>query len=230
MTAQLPGVSPLAEWRLRRHDGHSVEIEAIASNLLDDPSVGGIVLNARDVGERKALLDQLAHQAFHDPLTGLANRALFRDRVMHAITIARRQGRAVTVLYLDLDDFKQINDSLGHAEGDRLLALIAARLRACARSTDTVARLGGDEFAVLVEDADAPTSAERLVERIREQMSYPFTLAAGDVSITASIGSASAVGGGMDEILRYADVAMYAAKRTGRGLHRAFEMGMLERR
>jgi GGDEF domain-containing protein len=129
------------------------------SNLLADPAVGGVVLNARDVGERKALLDQLAHQAFHDPLTGLANRALFRDRVTHAITLARRQARAVTVLYLDLDDFKQVNDSYGHAEGDRLLTLIAARLRACARSTDTVARLGGDEFAVLVEDADSSLSA-----------------------------------------------------------------------
>ena len=230
MTARLPGVSPLAEWRLRRPDGQSVDVEAIASNLLDDAAVGGIVLNARDVGERKALLDQLAHQAFHDPLTGLANRALFRDRVTHALTLARRQARAVTVLYLDLDDFKHVNDSFGHAEGDRLLTLIAARLQACARSTDTVARLGGDEFAVLVEDSDSPTSAERLVERIQEQMSYPFTLSHGDVSMTASIGSAATLDGGLDEVLRYADVAMYAAKRSGRGLHRAFDASMLERR
>ena len=230
MAAQLSGASPLGEWRLRRPDGEAVEVEAVASNLLDDPSVGGIVLNARDVGERKALLDQLSHQAFHDPLTGLANRALFRDRVMHAITLARRHGRAVTVLYLDLDDFKQVNDSLGHAEGDRLLTLIAARLQACARSTDTVARLGGDEFAVLVEDTDSALSAERLVERIREQMSYPFTLGGGDVSVTASVGSASAIDGGMDEILRFADLAMYTAKRSGRGQHRVFDPEMLEKR
>ena len=227
MTAQLPGVSPLAEWRLRRPDGHTVQVEAVASNLLADDSVTGIVLNARDVGERKALLDQLAHQAFHDPLTGLANRALFRDRVMHAITLARRQDRTVTVLYLDLDDFKQINDSLGHAEGDRLLAMIAARLRACARSTDTVARLGGDEFAVLVEDTNSAVSAVRLVERISEQMHFPFPLSNGDVYVSASIGSASAIGGGMDEIMRYADVAMYSAKRSGRGQHRAFDSAML---
>jgi diguanylate cyclase (GGDEF)-like protein/PAS domain S-box-containing protein len=229
MAAKLTGASPLAEWRLRRPDGHAVDVEAIASNLLDDASVGGIVLNARDIGERKALLDQLAHQAFHDPLTGLANRALFRDRVMHAITLARRHGRAVTVLYLDLDDFKQVNDSLGHAEGDRLLTLIAARLQACARSTDTVARLGGDEFAVLVEDTDSASSAEHLVERIREQMSYPFTLGTGDVSVTASIGSASAIDGGIDEILRFADLAMYSAKRSGRGQHRVFDAAMLEK-
>jgi diguanylate cyclase (GGDEF)-like protein/PAS domain S-box-containing protein len=227
MTTQLPGVSPLVEWRMRRPDGEDVEVEAISSNLLDDASVGGLVLTARDVGERKALLDQLAHQAFHDPLTGLANRALFHDRVMHAITLARRQGHAVTVLYLDLDDFKQVNDSFGHAEGDRLLALIAGRLRACARSTDTVARLGGDEFAILVEDDDSASCAERLVERIREQMAYPFALAMGDVTISASVGSASTLTGGLDEIMRYADVAMYAAKRSGRGLHRAFEDSML---
>ena len=227
MTARLPGASPLAEWRLRRPDGHTVQVEAIASNLLADESVGGIVLNARDVGERKALLDQLAHQAFHDPLTGLANRALFRDRVMHAITLARRHDRTVTVLYLDLDDFKQINDSLGHAEGDRLLAMIAARLRASARSTDTVARLGGDEFAVLVEDTNSSVSAVRLVDRIGEQMRYPFALSNGDVYVSVSIGSATAQGGGMDEIMRYADVAMYSAKRSGRGQHRAFDSAML---
>ena len=227
MTTQLPGVSPLVEWRMRRPDGEDVEVEAIASNLLEDESVGGLVITARDVGERKALLDQLAHQAFHDPLTGLANRALFHDRVMHAITLARRQGHAVTVLYLDLDDFKQVNDTFGHAEGDRLLALIAGRLRACARSTDTVARLGGDEFAILVEDNDSAKCAERLVDRIREQMTFPFTLAMGDVTISASVGSASTLTGGLDEIMRYADVAMYAAKRSGRGLHRAFEDSML---
>jgi diguanylate cyclase (GGDEF)-like protein len=146
---------------------------------------------------------------------------------MHAITLARRHDRTVTVLYLDLDDFKQINDSLGHAEGDRLLALIAARLRASARSTDTVARIGGDEFAVLVEDTNSTLSAERLVERIREQMRFPFALSNGDVYVTASIGSASAFGGGMDELMRYADVAMYSAKRSGRGQHRVFDAAML---
>jgi diguanylate cyclase (GGDEF)-like protein len=146
---------------------------------------------------------------------------------MHAITLARRQDRSVTVLYLDLDDFKQVNDSLGHAEGDRLLSMIAARLRASARATDTVARLGGDEFAVLVEDVNSTVSAVRLVERITEQMRFPFALSNGDVYVSASIGSASALGGGMDEIMRYADVAMYSAKRSGRGQHRAFDAAML---
>jgi diguanylate cyclase (GGDEF)-like protein/PAS domain S-box-containing protein len=224
--ALVEGMSPPAEWRLRGADS-VVQVEAVGSNRLTDEAVGGLVVNARDVGERKALLDQLAHQAFHDPLTGLANRALFYDRVSHALELAHRQSRAVTVLFLDLDGFKEINDTLGHAEGDHLLRMIAARLRACARTTDTVARLGGDEFAILVEDSAAPASADRLVERIREQMAFPFTLAGREVRISASIGSAAATGGGVDEVLRHADLAMYVAKRTEKGSHRAFEAKML---
>jgi diguanylate cyclase (GGDEF)-like protein/PAS domain S-box-containing protein len=227
LATRRPGVSPAAEWRLRRPDGEAVQVEAIATNMLGDPTVRGVVLNARDVGERKALLDQLAHQAFHDPLTGLANRALFYDRVSHALALAGRQGRAVLMLFLDLDDFKQVNDTLGHVEGDRLLTMVAARLRACARTTDTVARLGGDEFALLVEDYEGPEAADRLVTRIHEQMAFPFTLAGTDVRISASIGSALAHGGAVDDILRHADLAMYTAKRSEKGTHREFETSML---
>jgi diguanylate cyclase (GGDEF)-like protein/PAS domain S-box-containing protein len=227
VAASLPGVSPPAEWRMRGTDDTVVQVEAIASNRLADEAVRGIVVNARDVGERKALLDQLAHQAFHDPLTGLANRALFYDRVSHALELSQREGRTVTVLFLDLDGFKQVNDTMGHAEGDHLLRMVANRLRACARATDTVARLGGDEFAVLVEDTAVARSTERLIERIREQMAFPFTLAGREARISASVGSASAIGGEVDEVLRHADVAMYAAKRAEKGSHRAFEPAML---
>jgi diguanylate cyclase (GGDEF)-like protein/PAS domain S-box-containing protein len=230
MVMDLPGVSPAAEWRFLCPDGVVVEVEAVASNLLDDPTVRGVVLNVRDVGERKALLHQLAHQAFHDPLTGLANRALFYDRVGHALTLARREGRTVMVLFLDLDDFKRVNDTLGHAEGDRLLTMIAARLRACARSTDTVARLGGDEFALLVEDQNSDEGGTHLIERIREQMSFPFNLAGTDLRVTTSIGSANAQGGSVDDILRHADMAMYAAKRTEKGTHRAYEPAITSER
>jgi diguanylate cyclase (GGDEF)-like protein/PAS domain S-box-containing protein len=227
VTAQVAGVSPPFEWRLRGTGDTVVQVEAIGSNRLADEAVRGIVVNTRDVGERKALLDQLAHQAFHDPLTGLANRALFYDRVSHALALAHRRGRAVTVLFLDLDGFKEINDTLGHAEGDHLLRMIAARLRACARTTDTVARLGGDEFAVLVEDTAAVRTADRLIERIREQMAFPFTLAGRETRVSASIGSASAIGGEVDEVLRHADLAMYVAKRSEKGSHRAFDAAML---
>jgi diguanylate cyclase (GGDEF)-like protein/PAS domain S-box-containing protein len=230
VAASRPGVSPPAEWRMHGTNETVVQVEAIASNRLDDEAVRGIVVNARDVGERKALLDQLAHQAFHDPLTGLANRALFYDRVSHALDLSQREGRTVTVLFLDLDGFKQINDTMGHAEGDHLLRMVANRLRACARATDTVARLGGDEFAVLVEDTAVARSTERLIERIREQMAFPFTLAGREARISASIGSASTIGGEVDEVLRHADVAMYAAKRTEKGSHRAFDREMLNSR
>ena len=227
IAAALPGVSPPGEWRIMGIDDTVVQVEAIASNRLTDEAVRGIVINARDVGERKALLDQLAHQAFHDPLTGLANRALFYDRVAHALELGHREGRTVTVLFLDLDGFKRINDGMGHAEGDHLLRLIAGRLRASARATDTVARLGGDEFAVLIEDTSVPRSTERLIERIREQMAFPYTLAGVEVYASASIGSASAIGGDVDEILRHADIAMYSAKRAEAGSHRAFDRTML---
>jgi diguanylate cyclase (GGDEF)-like protein/PAS domain S-box-containing protein len=226
LTSRAEGMSPPTEFRLRGADT-LVQVEAVGSNRLADEAVGGIVVNARDVGERKALLDQLAHQAFHDPLTGLANRALFYDRVAHALELAHRQGRPVTILFLDLDGFKDINDTLGHAEGDHLLRMIAARLRACARATDTVARLGGDEFAVLVEDSAGVRNTNRLVDRIREQMTFPFTLAGREVRISASIGSAAAIGGSVDDVLRHADLAMYVAKRTEKGSHRAFEARML---
>ena len=134
----------------------------------------GIVLNTRDVSERRRLEEQLIHQAFHDPLTGLANRALFRDRVSHALALAQRRGTPVTVLFLDLDDFKTVNDSLGHAEGDRLLIAAAERFLACARSADTVARLGGDEFAILIEGADGPRGARPT--GCSAAMSHPFSL------------------------------------------------------
>jgi PAS domain S-box-containing protein len=123
-----PGVSQPAEWRFRQLDGSLLNAETIATNLLEDPTVRGVVLNTRDVSERKRLEKELMHQAFHDPLTGLANRALFRDRVSHALQLRMRQRNAISVLFLDLDDFKKVNDSLGHAEGDRLLVAASERL------------------------------------------------------------------------------------------------------
>jgi diguanylate cyclase (GGDEF)-like protein/PAS domain S-box-containing protein len=220
------GVTPPAEWRMRRPDGAWLHAETIGTNLLHDPDVLGIVLNARDVSERKQLERQLTHQAFHDPLTGLANRALFKDRVSHALSIANRQGGALAVLFLDLDDFKKVNDSLGHSEGDRLLVEVARRLRGCARDSDTVARLGGDEFAVLIEDP-SPTAHDAVVERITAAMSRPFTLGNSELEIHASTGIATpAAGDTADALLRNADVAMYSAKRQGKGRSVRFDPGM----
>jgi diguanylate cyclase (GGDEF)-like protein/PAS domain S-box-containing protein len=222
--AQSPGVSGPVEWRFRQTDGSWLHAEILATNLLHDPSVKGVVLNTRDVSERRRLEEQLTHQAFHDPLTGLANRALFRDRVSHALALAQRRGSPVTVLYLDLDDFKNVNDSLGHAEGDRLLIAAAERFLACARSADTVARLGGDEFAILIEGADG---REGLPERVAAAMSHPFSLSGNQVRVTVSIGVASATPGDIaDDVLRNADMAMYAAKRHGKGRAETYESRM----
>ncbi|MGN6393482.1 MAG: putative bifunctional diguanylate cyclase/phosphodiesterase [Gemmatimonadales bacterium] len=221
---QAPGVTGPVEWRFRQSDGSWLNAEILATNLLLDSSVKGIVLNTRDVSERRRLEEQLIHQAFHDPLTGLANRALFRDRVSHALALAQRRGNPVTVLFLDLDDFKTVNDSLGHAEGDRLLIAAAERFLACARSADTVARLGGDEFAILIEGADG---REGLPDRLSAAMSHPFSLSGNQVRVTASIGVASASADDTaDDLLRNADMAMYAAKRHGKGRSATYESRM----
>ena len=222
--AQGPGVTGPTEWRFRQADGSWLHAEILATNLLHDATVKGIVLNTRDVSERRRLEEQLIHQAFHDPLTGLANRALFRDRVSHALALSQRRGHPITVLFLDLDDFKTVNDSLGHAEGDRLLIAAAERFLACARSADTVARLGGDEFAILIEGADG---REGLPERLGAAMAHPFSLSGNQLRVTVSIGVASSSPDDTsDDVLRNADVAMYAAKRRGKGRSATFESRM----
>ena len=222
--AKAPGVIGPVEWRFRQPDGSWLHAEILATNLLRDATVKGIVLNTRDVSERKRLEEQLTHQAFHDPLTGLANRALFRDRVSHALALAQRRGHPITVLFLDLDDFKTVNDSLGHAEGDRLLIAAAERFLSCARSTDTVARLGGDEFAILIEGAEG---REGLLDRLTAAMVHTFSLSGNQLRVTASIGVATAAGGeSADDLLRNADVAMYEAKRHGKGRSATYESRM----
>jgi diguanylate cyclase (GGDEF)-like protein/PAS domain S-box-containing protein len=221
------GVSPPVEWRFRQPDGSSLHAEVIATNLLHDPTVRGIVLNTRDVSERKRLEQQLTHQAFHDPLTGLANRALFRDRVSHALARARRQGEPISVLYLDLDDFKKVNDSLGHTEGDRLLVVAAERFRISARAGDTVARLGGDEFAVLIEDGADTDGVTAVVDRLSEAMARPFVLGGNEVLVKMSVGVAMAgPEDTADDLLRNADMAMYTAKRRGKGRSETYQAHM----
>jgi diguanylate cyclase (GGDEF)-like protein/PAS domain S-box-containing protein len=188
--------------------------------------VTGVIGMALDVTERKQLEERLAHQAFHDPLTGLANRTLFRDRVEHALSRAVR-GEYVAILFLDLDDFKTVNDSLGHAAGDRLLEVVATRLLRATRGCDTVARLGGDEFAVLLEGMAGPDDTAPVVERIAAAMRVPVALHGNEVLVGASVGVVHTRGGETpDELLRNADVAMYRAKEAGKGRHAVFEPAM----
>jgi diguanylate cyclase (GGDEF)-like protein/PAS domain S-box-containing protein len=225
--AAQPGGTAAGEWRRRAH-GSWRYVETLVTNVLDDPSVGGLVLNSRDISERKALEEQLTHQAFHDPLVGLANRALFHDRVEHALAKSGRTGQPLAVLFLDLDNFKTVNDSLGHSTGDQLLVGIAGRVSECVRTGDTVARLGGDEFAILLEDVRDEAEAAEVAQRVALALRAPFHLDGKDVLVTTSVGIALSVAGshGADELLRNADVAMYTAKERGKGRHVTFEPDM----
>jgi diguanylate cyclase (GGDEF)-like protein/PAS domain S-box-containing protein len=226
----LEGRQQSAQLRMRHADGSWRWVEAVAQDRAHDPAVGGMVLNFRDVTDRRRLQDQLQHEAFHDPLTGLANRALFSDRVTHALARASRgPADRVAVLFADLDDFKLVNDSLGHAAGDELLRSVGERILACLRQQDTAARLGGDEFAILVEDADAET-ADEIARRILDALRQPFAMATRQIFVQASIGTA--LGGGLgspvsaEELLRNADAAMYTAKSRGKGRHAFYEPHM----
>src|SRR6185437_7962386 len=151
-------------------------LESVGSNLTGDPAVRGLALNFRDISERKALEQELRQMAFHDPLTLLANRTLFKDRVQHALSLVQRGYLPVAVLFLDLDNFKTINDSLGHDAGDRLLQSVAQRIVKSTRSSDTVARLGGDEFAILLERVASPAEVESVAASLIETLGQPFAL------------------------------------------------------
>jgi diguanylate cyclase (GGDEF)-like protein/PAS domain S-box-containing protein len=217
------------ECTLRHHDGSLRQFEILHTNLLDDEHVRGIVLNARDISERKAFEEQLAHQAFHDPVTNLPNRALFVERVRHAIGRARREGRELGVIFLDIDDFKTINDSLGHGAGDAALIDVAKRLSSSIRTSDTAARFGGDEFVVLLEDLDNAQTAVDVAERVLEDLRRPLMVAGKELVVRGSIGISlldASSAAGADELIRDADAAMYIAKRDGKGGYRLFEPEM----
>jgi diguanylate cyclase (GGDEF)-like protein/PAS domain S-box-containing protein len=221
------------ECALRHRDETWLQFEVQYTDLLQDEHVRGIVLNSRDVSERKAFEEQLAHQAFHDPVTRLANRALFTDRVQHALVRSTRGGPTVGVMFIDLDDFKTVNDSLGHAAGDVVLQEVAQRLEATVRPADTVARFGGDEFAVLVDGVQGTHEASEIARRILGALELRFEVDGKEVYPRASLGICLADGavGSLDsaELLRNADVAMYIAKRDTKGGYRIFEQAMHER-
>ncbi len=221
----------LIELRLRHRDDFWLHVETLRTNLLHDPNVKGIVLNTRDISERKEFEEQLSHQAFHDSVTNLANRALFKDRVQHALERQRRDDKPLAVLFMDLDDFKTINDSLGHAAGDQLLAEVGERLKGCLRAVDTAARLGGDEFGILLEDGGQGVEAADVASRILAVLEGPFSLEGKQVFVRASMGIATGNrerqgAEGAEEVLRNADVAMYMAKESGKGRYQVFEPAM----
>jgi diguanylate cyclase (GGDEF)-like protein/PAS domain S-box-containing protein len=204
--------------------GEWLHLEAHITDLRKDRYVRGVVLNARDITERVRLEEELTHQAFHDSLTGLANRALFRDRLDQALARSARSGETLAVLLFDLDGFKQVNDSFGHDAGDQLLHQVGRHLVAITRPSDTVARLGGDEFALLLEATDqsrAATVAERLLGKLSEHV----TIADREFVLSASIGVTIHPGGPAEgsDLIRQADLASYAAKEAGRNGYKLFE-------
>ena len=206
------------ELRLTARDGSSRFVEVAVSRVSEDDG-GGFTLACHDITVRHDLEQRLTHQAFHDTLTGLANRALFQNRLRHAIDRSRRTGGRFAVLFIDIDDFKTVNDSLGHGAGDTLLRAFASRLEGTLRKQDTAARLGGDEFAVIVEDVLGTEELDELTTRLVEHLSEPLQIGLTEVPVGASIGVA--LGGSVDddpdELMRNADIALYEAKAAGKG-------------
>ncbi len=214
------------EYRLRTRDGRWVWVQDEA-RVVSDASGSMLQGYLLDVTARHDAEEQLRHQAFHDALTGLANRALFTNRVEHALVLRSQLARAeVAVLFLDLDDFKGVNDTLGHAAGDTLLRGVGVRLRDTLSPSYTVARLGGDEFAVLIEEIAGPASALDAAERIVGSLQKPFEVEGREVFVSASVGIA--LGTVADDLLRAADVAMYRAKASGKAQYVTYLPAMVE--
>jgi diguanylate cyclase (GGDEF)-like protein/PAS domain S-box-containing protein len=224
-----PGEVFATEYRVVHRDGR-IKWVRNESVMIEDEMSGtrywqGLML---DITERKALEQQLHHQAFYDPLTGLPNRALFMERLEHASTRANQRNGRVAMLFVDLDNFKVINDSLGHKAGDQLLKAVAERMKSYLRPEDTAARLGGDEFTILVEDVAGVGEGVRIAERIADVLQPPFTLEEQEVFITTSIGIAlnNSTQERAENLLRYADLAMYRAKHKGKARCEVFEPSM----
>jgi diguanylate cyclase (GGDEF)-like protein/PAS domain S-box-containing protein len=224
MREQAGSTSNYGVVQITRRDGVSVQVKLRCSDLRGDSTVGGLVLTLRDVTEQYQLEEELKHRAFHDALTGLPNRLLFQDRAARCLAATRRGGTTAGVLFVDLDDFKVVNDTMGHSVGDELLVAAGTRLTSAVRDSDMAARLGGDEFAVLVENVTDPAAVDAFAERIVRAFDEPFVLAAGAVLSTATVGVATTQDSAdVDDLLRHADLALYAAKAAGKRQWRRYQ-------
>jgi len=219
------------ELRFRHKNGSWVWLEGFGQNLLEEPSVGAIVVNYRDVSQRKETEKQLEYRAYYDSLTGLPNRLLFRDRLVNSLAQARRNKVGLAVMYLDVDHFKLVNDGLGHSFGDTLLADVAQRLETSLRASDTISRIGGDEFSILLPEVTNTEAVAGVARKILDSLTHPFTVNGHDLFVTASIGISCfpADGDDVEALLRCADAAMYRAKELGRNQAQLFTASMNER-
>jgi diguanylate cyclase (GGDEF)-like protein/PAS domain S-box-containing protein len=224
------GQNPIVEIRLRHSDGRWLYFECVVRNLMQHKNIGGIVYNARDITERKHAREELLFNATHDVLTGLPNRALFLGRFQGVVDRMKRHPHlAAAVLFIDIDDFKDVNDCYGHAIGDALIKEVSNRLRACMRSDLTIARMGGDEFTVLVEDVTDPSDAIRVAQRIQSSFTRPFLLEGLEIFKSTSIGIAlTSPETSAEAVLQNADIAMYRAKSHGKACSEIFDRTMHE--
>ena len=217
------------EYRFRHKDGTYRTLEGVATNLIDNPSIEGIVINARDITERKALEDQISQQAFYDSLTGLPNRVLFVEHLYQALARLTRQDKPFAVLLMDIDNFRVVNDSMGPETGDAVLAGFADRLREQVRPQDTIARFGEDEFAILLEGLDDLGGAVRVAERVSQTLiESPFVIVGRSVYVGVSIGVVLGARSLEEprEVLQKADLALRRAKRKGKGRFEIFDQSM----
>jgi diguanylate cyclase (GGDEF)-like protein/PAS domain S-box-containing protein len=213
----VPGATVTDTVRFVSTDDEVRILEMVSTNCLHDPDVRGILVNGRDITERRQLETELLEQSLHDSLTGLANRTLFVDRAERILALATRDHVPVSVLFIDLDNFKTFNDGMGHVAGDLLLIAVSQRMSMSLRQDDLICRLGGDEFAVLVHPRSTEGSGESLASRLNEVLREPFHIDGRTISVSASIGVASGSDLGVDDLLRDADIAMFQAKSRGKG-------------
>ncbi len=226
-----PNLEAQGELRFRHKNGSWIWLEGFGQNLLAEPSVGAIVVNYRDVSQRKETEKQLEYRAYYDSLTGLPNRLLFRDRLVNSLAHAHRNRVGLAVMYLDVDHFKLVNDGLGHSFGDMLLADVARRLQGSLRASDTISRIGGDEFSILLPEVTNAEAVAGVARKVLDSLAQPFNVNGHDLFVTASIGISCypADGDDVETLLKCADAAMYRAKELGRNQAQLFTASMNER-
>jgi len=216
------------EFRVLAVDGTWRSMESIGTNCLDVAAVNGVVVNTRDVSERRVIQEHIQHLAFHDALTGLPNRSLMQDRISQAVTRAERSNHQFAVMFIDIDNFKNINDTLGHDAGDELLCEVARRLSHAVRARDTIARQGGDEFIALLDQLEGQKGATRVAQKVLDALRLAFVVNGADQHVSGSIGVAVFPDDGRDAatLLKNADTAMFHSKALGKNTYQFFTAQM----